>query len=73
MLLAGVRPDSAADKAGVKRGDVLVQVGDHTLASIEDFMFALDAYKPGDKVKVVVVREGKRVEMSATLQQAHGR
>jgi Peptidase family M28/PDZ domain/PA domain/WD40-like Beta Propeller Repeat len=73
VLLAGVRPGSAADKAGVQRGDVLVKLGDHELKSLEDFMFALDAYKPGDVVKVAVVRDGKRIETTATLQEARRR
>jgi hypothetical protein len=30
----------------------------------KDFMFVLDAYKPGDKVKVAVVRDGKRLELT---------
>jgi S1-C subfamily serine protease len=70
VLLSGVRPGSAADKAGIQRADVLVQLGDHVLGSLEDFMFALDAHAPGDVVKVVVVRDGKRIETTATLQQA---
>jgi hypothetical protein len=73
VLLAGVRPGSSAEKAGVHKGDVLVQLGDHKLASIEDFMFALDAYKPGDRVKIAVVRDGKRLELTATLQEARRR
>jgi hypothetical protein len=70
VLLAGVRPGGAADKAGIRRGDVLVKLGDHALKSLEDFMFALDALQPGDVVKVVVARDGKRVELTATLQEA---
>jgi hypothetical protein len=70
VLLAGVRPGGAADKAGIRRGDVLVKLGEHALRSIEDFTLALDAQQPGDVVKVVVVRDGKRVELTATLGQA---
>jgi hypothetical protein len=70
VLLAGVRPGGAADKAGIRRGDVLVKLGDHTLKSLEDFMFALDALQPGDVVRVVVARDGKHVELTATLGQA---
>jgi S1-C subfamily serine protease len=73
VLLAGVRPGSAAEKAGIQRGDVLVKLGDHELKSLEDFMFALDAHQPGDVVKVSVVRDGKRIETTATLQEARRR
>jgi S1-C subfamily serine protease len=49
---------------------VLVKLGTHDIASVEDFMFVLSAYKPGERVTAVVVREGKPVEMGVTFQQA---
>ena len=67
VALSGVMPGSAAEKAGIKAGDVLVQLGESKIAVIEDFENALRKHKPGDKVKIVVLREGKTVESEATL------
>ena len=70
VLLAGVRPGGAAQLAGMKRGDRLVRLGEHQVRSVEDFMFALGALKPGEVVPVVVVRSGAEVTLTATLQEA---
>jgi Iap family predicted aminopeptidase len=71
MLLAGVRPGGAADKAGLKRGDVLVRLGDHTIAGVEDLMYVLAESKPGTTMKAVVVRDGKELTVEVTLQESH--
>lgn len=70
VLLAGVRPGGAAEKAGLKRGDVLVRVGTHAVGSVEDLMYALNASHPGETVTVVVVRDGKELELEATFQES---
>ena len=72
VALTGVMPGSAAEKAGVKPGDVLIQLGESRIAVIEDFENALRKHKPGDKVKVVVKRGDKKVEMEATLTARRG-
>jgi hypothetical protein len=67
VLLAGVRPGSPAEKAGMQRGDLLVQIGKHEIRTIEDFMFVLRKSRPGEKTTVVVEREGKRVTLEVTF------
>jgi Tol biopolymer transport system component len=73
VLLAGVRPGSAADKGGMKKGDVLVRLGKSEVGSVEDLMFVLNASKPGETVPAVVMREGKEVKLEVTFQESHGR
>lgn len=70
MLLSGVRPGSAAELAGLKRGDVLIRLGKHAIGSVEDLMYVLNASKPGETVTAVVLREGKEVSMEATFQES---
>ncbi len=70
VLLAGARPGGAAEKAGMKRGDVLVEIGPHAIGSVEDLMFVLGEVKPGQKMKATVVRDGKRVTMDVTFQES---
>ncbi|MBL8607570.1 MAG: M20/M25/M40 family metallo-hydrolase [Myxococcales bacterium] len=70
VLLSGVRPGSAADKGGMKRGDVLVKLGAHDIASVEDLMFVLNASKPGETVPAVVQRDGKEVKLEVTFQES---
>ena len=70
VLLSGVRPGSPAEKGGIKRGDVLVKLGNHDIGDVRELMFALNASKPGETVKAVVLREGKRVEATVTLEES---
>jgi hypothetical protein len=70
VVLSGVRPGGAADLAGAKRGDVLVKVGRFDVGSVEDLMFALGELRPKAKIKLIVLREGKRVELDAVVQEA---
>lgn len=67
MLLAGVRPGGPADKAGLRRGDVLVRLGGHVVGGVEDVMFMLTQSKPGAHVKAVVVRDGQEIAVEVTL------
>ena len=73
VLLAGVRPGGAADKAGLKKGDVLVRLGKSEVGSVEDLMFVLNASKPGETVPAVVLRDGKEVKIDVTFQESAGR
>jgi C-terminal processing protease CtpA/Prc len=73
VLLAGVRAGGGADKAGLLRGDILVRLGKNAISSVEDFMYALNAHKPGETVAVVVLRDGKEVTLEATFQEGRRR
>ncbi len=58
---AGVRVDGvsegrAAQKAGLKAGDIVTQLGEHRISSVESYMQALSKFKKGDKTKVTVKR-----------------
>jgi len=67
--ISGASPGSPADKGGLKGGDVIVRLGESKIANLEDFDSALRKYKIGDKVKVVVKRGGKEVELEVTLEK----
>jgi hypothetical protein len=71
VLLAGVRPGGAAEKGGLRRGDVLVRLGLHQIGSVEDLMYALNASKPGETVTAVVKREGQEVRLPVTFTEGH--
>jgi Tol biopolymer transport system component len=73
VLLAGVRPGGAAEKAGLKRGDILIRLGRHDIGSVEDFMYALNASKPGETVTAVVLRDGREVRIPVTFEEGKQR
>ncbi len=70
VLLAGVRPGGPAEAAGLKRGDLLIQIDSHKIRNVEDFMYVLRKSSPGEKAKVVVERDGKKVEVEVTFGQS---
>jgi S1-C subfamily serine protease len=53
----------------VRRGDILIRVGEHEIRSVEDLAFVLRAQKPGDRVTLVLLRDGKEVRVEAVLQE----
>lgn len=67
VLLAGTSSGSPAERAGMLKGDVLLQVGDVKIDTIEDFMYALQLYKPGDTVLARYKRDGKDESVRVTL------
>ncbi len=58
---------SAAETAGVQKGDVLVSFDGVPLRTSNDFVSAVRAQQPGDQVEVVVNRNGDTIVMQATL------
>jgi C-terminal processing protease CtpA/Prc len=63
----GVRVDGVTDgrpaqKAGIKTGDVIVQLGDNALSSMESYMQALGKFKKGDMAKVKYKRGNETLE-----------
>ena len=63
----GVRVDGVTDgrpaqKAGIKTGDVVIQLGEHTISSMETYMQALGKFKKGDAAKVKYKRGNEMLE-----------
>jgi hypothetical protein len=69
VRVGGVRAGSPADKAGVRKGDVIVTFAGLTVRTLEDFTFALRGRRPGDRVEVTVVREGGEQHLDAVLEE----
>lgn len=72
VRLTGVRADSPADKAGLESGDIIVEFDGKPVKDLYAYTDALQARKPGDTVKIVVLREGTRIELTATLGRRGG-
>jgi hypothetical protein len=67
VKFAEVRAGSPAAKAGLRGGDVMIAFAGMPIKTLYDFTFALREKKPGDRVDVVVVRDGKEVKASVEL------
>ncbi len=58
----GVSEGRPAQKAGIKTGDIIVQIGDYTISSMDSYMQTLGKYIKGDKVKVKIKRGNEVIE-----------
>ena len=67
VFITDVSPDSPADKAGLKRGDVVLAFNGRTTSSWEDLRLVIAEFAPGTTVKLSVSRSGKPLTIEATL------
>ncbi|MBS1783125.1 MAG: M28 family peptidase [Bacteroidetes bacterium] len=68
----GVRVDDVADekpakKAGIKAGDIIIQLGDTKILGMQSYMEALGKAKSGQTTTVTVLRNGKPVKLKVTF------
>ncbi|MEE9207707.1 MAG: M28 family peptidase [Gemmatimonadota bacterium] len=66
VLLSAVRSGGPAEAAGLRRGDVIVQIDGTVIGDVEDFMMVLQSATPGQKAEIAVIRDGERVTLSVT-------
>ena len=68
LRLEGVTPGGVAEKAGLKDGDVIVEVGGKATPNIGAYMTAMGAQKLGTTIDIVVDRKGKKLTLKAKLE-----
>lgn len=70
--ITSVSKESAAEKAGLKKGDVITRIGDRKIEDAEDVTEAVRSHKPGDKVAISILRDGKEQKINAELSKWKG-
>jgi S1-C subfamily serine protease len=65
--LGAVVPGGAADRAGLREGDVVIRFAGARLASFDDLRNAIRERRTGDSVDLVFVRDGEQRSVTATL------
>ena len=63
LKLGGVISGGPAEKAGLRGGDVIVELAGRTIENIYDYSYAIEALKIGEEITVVAVRAGERIEV----------
>ncbi|MBD3800058.1 MAG: Do family serine endopeptidase [Campylobacterales bacterium] len=66
-LLNDIVVDSPAQKAGLKRGDLIVAVDDRTVSNAADLKNMIGMYRPGSRIKITYERDGRTDTVSVNL------
>ena len=66
LLLGGVVGGGPAEQAGLRKGDVIVEIAGQTIANIYDYTYALDVLKIGQPATVIYMRDGKKLQTTLT-------
>lgn len=66
LRISGVSAGGPAEQAGLKAGDVIVSLGGKGIENIYDYTYAIDTLTIGKATPIVVIRDGKRVELTIT-------
>lgn len=61
MRIDGVSEEKPAIRAGIKKGDIVVQLGDSTVTDMMSYMRALSTFEKGDETTVIVDRNGEKM------------
>jgi hypothetical protein len=69
VRLQAVRSGSPAEQGGLRGGDVIVSFGGAPVRNLEEFAALLRAQSAGRRVEIVFVRDGERIQTTATLGQ----
>lgn len=70
--VGAVVPGSAAEQAGLRAGDRIVEVDDTAVESFNELRTFLGRKRPGDRIQLRVERDGKELELEATLGRRSG-
>ncbi len=70
VIVADVQGDSAAQAAGIQRGDIIVAADGQPVATIEDLQEIISDHQPGDQITVTVNRGGTEEQIEVTLGQS---
>jgi Do/DeqQ family serine protease len=72
VYVGGVPENGAAKSAGIKEKDVIIQVEGQPVKTSAELQEKISQYRPGDKVKVVVIRDNEKKQFEVTLRNKHG-
>jgi len=65
--ITGVTEGSAAEKAALRKGDIITKINDAIITNPEELTAAIHKFKPEEKVTVTYMREGKEQKVTAAL------
>ncbi len=71
-LVPQVESGSAADKAGIRAGDVIVSIDGTPIRRAHDLPIRVARHTPGDRVKIGIIRDGREKTITVTVEPMPG-
>ncbi len=72
VYVAGLTEEGAAEKAGLKEGDIITRIGKAEVNNSAELQEQVSNYRPGDKINVSYVRAGKELISELVLKNKNG-
>ncbi|MGV6829063.1 MAG: M28 family peptidase [Flavobacteriales bacterium] len=66
MRIDGVSEERPAKNAGMKKGDVVIKVGEYDITDMMSYMKSLSKFEKGNTTDVTILRDGKQMMMKVT-------
>ncbi len=67
VVVISIMSDGPCYNVGLKKGDVIVKIGDYDVKTVAELRYYLFKYNPGDKIDLVVNRNGKKETFKITV------
>lgn len=72
IYVGSVTENGAAKEAGVKEGDIIINVAGEKVKTSAELQEKVSQFRPGDDIKIVVLRDNEKKQFSITLRNKHG-
>lgn len=70
--MSGVTSGGAAEKAGIKIGDIIVKCEDDKISTTNDLLLSVRKHNPGDSIQITLNRAGEEITVTAVLGSDEG-
>ncbi|MFN3947535.1 MAG: PDZ domain-containing protein, partial [Aquificaceae bacterium] len=67
VIIAQIMPSSPADKAGLKVGDIVVEIDGQKVSEVRDLQFKIMRTPPGKEINLKIIREGKEMNIKVKV------
>ena len=72
VYVGGVPENGAAYEAGIKTDDVIISAGGEKVKTSAELQEKISQYRPGDDIKIIVIRDKEKKHFTVTLRNRHG-
>jgi len=72
VYVAGINKDGAADRSGIKVGDIILDVHGKVVNSSSELQEQVSKFHPGDHVTIIIKRDGKKKQIDLVLRNRLG-